>query len=55
MTPTPDRRMRLRITILTLGAIAMIVAGAAAEWWWLLGIGVWTMIVAFVTELIYRP
>ncbi|MEU9378531.1 hypothetical protein AB0D94_32920 [Streptomyces sp. NPDC048255] len=55
MTSTPDRRMRLRIIVLTLGAAAMITAGLATEWWWLLGIGVWTVIVAFLMEMIYRP
>lgn len=55
MTSKPDHRMRLRIIVLTLGATAMITAGVATEWWWLLGIGVWTVIVAFLTELIYRP
>ncbi|MFD9520737.1 hypothetical protein [Streptomyces sp. NPDC059979] len=55
MTSTPDRRMRLRIITLILCAAAMIAAGLATEWWWLLGIGVWTVIVAFLTEMIYRP
>ncbi|MFJ6760469.1 MULTISPECIES: hypothetical protein [unclassified Streptomyces] len=55
MTPTPDRRMRFRVIALALGATVMIAAGAAFEWWWLLGIGVWTMVVAFLTELIHRP
>ncbi|MFD3538441.1 hypothetical protein ACFWUQ_02940 [Streptomyces sp. NPDC058662] len=55
MTSTPDRRMRLRIIALTVGATAMITAGAVAEWWWLLGIGVWTLIVASLMQLIYRP
>ncbi|MFD7264014.1 hypothetical protein [Streptomyces sp. NPDC059874] len=55
MNSTPDRRMRLRIIALMLCAAAMITAGLAAEWWWLLGIGVWTVIVAFLMEMIYRP
>ncbi|MET9318834.1 hypothetical protein ABZX75_01330 [Streptomyces sp. NPDC003038] len=55
MNVAPDRRMRLRIIALALCAAIMITVGAAAEWWWLLGIGVWTVIVAFLTEMIYRP
>ncbi|MGW7458386.1 hypothetical protein [Streptomyces sp. NPDC054797] len=55
MTSTPDRRMRIKIITLILCALAMIAAGAAAEWWWLLGIGVWAVILAFLAEMVYRP
>ncbi|WP_411104959.1 hypothetical protein [Streptomyces sp. cmx-4-9] len=47
--------MRRRIITLTLGAAVMTVAGAVAGWWWLLGIGVWVLIAAFLIEMIYRP
>ncbi|MGW7453500.1 hypothetical protein [Streptomyces sp. NPDC054787] len=49
------RRMRIEIINLTLCAVAVIAAGAAAEGWWLVGIGVWALIVAFLAEMVYRP
>lgn len=47
--------MRPRIIGLTSGGMALIAAGVVAEWWWLLGIGVWMIIAAFLLEMIYRP
>ncbi|WP_159042579.1 hypothetical protein [Streptomyces sp. IGB124] len=55
MTSTPERQMRFKIISLALGGAAMIAAGATAEWWWLLGIGVWVLVAAFLVEMIYRP
>ncbi|WP_158943682.1 hypothetical protein [Streptomyces sp. NRRL S-378] len=52
---TPERQMRLKIISLALCGAAMIAAGATAEWWWLLGIGVWVLAAAFLMEMIYRP
>ncbi|MFC9820484.1 hypothetical protein ACFWG6_35390 [Streptomyces erythrochromogenes] len=55
MTSTPERRMRLKIISLALCGAAVIAAGATAQWWWLLGIGVWVLVAAFLMEMIYRP
>ncbi|MEV4192993.1 hypothetical protein [Streptomyces toxytricini] len=55
MNAAPDRRMRLRVIALVLCGAVTITVGAVSEWWWLLGIGVWAVIAAFLTELIYRP
>ncbi|MFI1286728.1 hypothetical protein ACH4U5_39285 [Streptomyces sp. NPDC020858] len=40
--------MRTKIIALVLCGAANIAAGAAAEWWWLLGIGVWVLVAAFL-------
>ncbi|MCY0953621.1 hypothetical protein OG756_35375 [Streptomyces sp. NBC_01310] len=47
--------MRPRIISLTIGAAVLVTAGVLAEWWWLIGIGVWMLIAAFLLEMIYRP
>jgi len=36
-------------------AVALITLGGSAETWWILGVGVWVLITAFLIELIYRP
>ncbi|UUS33920.1 MULTISPECIES: hypothetical protein [Streptomyces] len=46
--------MRSKIIGMTLTA-AFVAAGAAADWWCLIGIGVWLVIAAFLMEMIYRP
>lgn len=55
MASTPERPMQIKIITLALCGAAMVAAGAVFEWWWLLGIGVWALIVAFLAEMIYRP
>lgn len=36
-------------------AVALIALGASTGTWWVLGVGVWVLNAAFLTELIYRP
>ncbi|WP_167367951.1 hypothetical protein [Streptomyces agglomeratus] len=55
MTATPDRGMRRIVVGLALSAVALAVAGGLADWLWLMGIGAWALIAAFLIELIYRP
>ncbi|MGP3690241.1 hypothetical protein ACTVZO_37040 [Streptomyces sp. IBSNAI002] len=51
----PDRAIRR--AVLGLGTIGLVViaAGACLEAFWLLGLGVWAVIVAMLMELVYRP
>ncbi|MFD3679437.1 hypothetical protein [Streptomyces sp. NPDC058613] len=55
MASTPERQMRRRILTLTPAAAVMAAVGALFGWWWLLGVGVWVLIAAFLIEMIYRP
>ncbi|WP_160159714.1 hypothetical protein [Streptomyces sp. WAC05374] len=50
-----QRGMRRIIVALTMLAVALVAAGALAGWLWLVGIGAWLLITAFLLELIYRP
>ncbi|MFV0126671.1 hypothetical protein ACLGI4_02965 [Streptomyces sp. HMX112] len=47
--------MRRIVAALLLWALALIVAGALADWLWLIGLGAWALIAAFLIEMIYRP
>lgn len=47
--------MRRVIIALTTLALVLVAAGALAGWLWLVGIGAWMLITAFLLELIYRP
>ncbi|MFJ7199480.1 MULTISPECIES: hypothetical protein [unclassified Streptomyces] len=51
----PDRRMRRNVRALGTAGLTVIVVGAVLEAQWLLGIGVWALIIAMLIELIYRP
>ncbi|MER5227142.1 hypothetical protein [Streptomyces flaveus] len=55
MTSTPERGMRRIVAALTLLAVALFAGGALADWLWLLGLGAWVLIVAFMIEMIYGP
>jgi fatty acid desaturase len=50
-----DHGVRRTVLALTLIATAVLVCGFLADSVWLLGIGVWMVIVAFLIEMIYRP
>ncbi|MGW0556767.1 hypothetical protein ACWDZ6_21625 [Streptomyces sp. NPDC002926] len=54
MAPSHDRSLRRCLVGLTLLA-ALVVAGALVDSLWLIGIGAWVLIGAFLTELTYRP
>ncbi|MEI5034951.1 hypothetical protein RB201_26575 [Streptomyces sp. S1A(2023)] len=47
--------MRRAVHAMVLIAVALIALGASTGTWWVLGVGVWVLIAAFLTELIYRP
>ncbi|MER5611267.1 hypothetical protein [Streptomyces sp. NPDC002215] len=51
----PDRGMRRNVLALGTAGLTVIVVGALLETQWLLGIGVWALIIAMMIELIYRP
>ncbi|MGN9795722.1 hypothetical protein ACTMTU_32105 [Streptomyces sp. OZ13] len=50
-----DRRIRWAVLALTLTATALIIGGFLARAVWLIGIGAWLVIAAFLLEMIYRP
>ncbi|KOX22459.1 MULTISPECIES: hypothetical protein [unclassified Streptomyces] len=50
-----DRRVR-RISVALAAAVVPVGAlGVIADSMWLLGVGAWLLIVAFLMELVYRP
>ncbi|MEE1770890.1 hypothetical protein PUR34_22795 [Streptomyces sp. JV185] len=51
----PDRRMRRNVRALGTAGLTVIVVGAVLEAHWLLGIGVWALIIAMLIDLVYRP
>ncbi|WP_179381925.1 hypothetical protein [Streptomyces sp. SA15] len=55
MTSAPERSMRRIVAALTLLAVALVAGGALADWLWLLGLGAWVLIVAFMIDMIHRP
>ena len=50
-----DRGVRRIVHALTLIGMTVLVCGFVADAVWLLGIGGWMVIVAFLIEMIYRP
>ncbi|MDJ0463831.1 hypothetical protein [Streptomyces sp. H27-C3] len=55
MKSTPESGMRRIVIALTLSAVALVAAGGLTDRMWLLGLGVWALIAAFMIEMIYRP
>jgi hypothetical protein len=55
MAADNDRGVRRVVLLLTLIATAVLVGGFLTESVWLLGVGGWVVIVAFLIEMIYRP
>ncbi|MFE7107989.1 hypothetical protein ACFU9W_17060 [Streptomyces sp. NPDC057600] len=51
----PDRGMRRNVLALGTAGLTVIAVGALLEALWLLGIGVWALIIAMMIDLIYRP
>ncbi|WP_369776738.1 hypothetical protein [Streptomyces sp. R33] len=51
----PDRQIRQTVLALGAAGLTVIATGAALDALWLLGIGVWGVIAAMATELVYRP
>ncbi|MFD4246801.1 hypothetical protein ACFWP3_35200 [Streptomyces sp. NPDC058525] len=51
----PDRAIRRAVLGLGSGGLAVIATGAYLDALWLLGLGVWAVIVAMLIELVYRP
>ncbi|MYR09404.1 hypothetical protein GTY62_02035 [Streptomyces sp. SID724] len=51
----PDRGVLVAVRVSGLAGLAAITAGALTSTMWFVGVGVWAMIVAFLTELVYRP
>ncbi|MCM1973038.1 MULTISPECIES: hypothetical protein [unclassified Streptomyces] len=51
----PDRGIRRTELALGAAGLTFVAAGAALDFLWLLGIGVWGVIAAMVIELVYRP
>lgn len=50
-----DRGIRRMIYALTLAAATLAAAGGLTNAIWLIGVGVWALIAAFLIEMIYRP
>ncbi|MEU3431723.1 hypothetical protein [Streptomyces gardneri] len=50
-----DRRMRRMSLSLAATALPVSVLGVAYGSLWLLGVGAWLLIAAFLIELVYRP
>ncbi|MEV6399080.1 hypothetical protein AB0M39_30585 [Streptomyces sp. NPDC051907] len=51
----PDRGVRRTTLALAAAGPALIAPGLIVGSWWLIGAGVWAVIVAIVIELVYRP
>ncbi|MFJ3939765.1 hypothetical protein ACIPYR_20300 [Streptomyces parvus] len=51
----PDRGVLVAVRVSGLIGLAAITAGALSSTMWIVGVGVWAMIAAFLTELVYRP
>ncbi len=51
----PDRGVRRGVVAVGAAGVVLIAAGAVVDVFWVVGIGVWAMIGAIVTELVYRP
>ncbi|MFF3013690.1 hypothetical protein [Streptomyces sp. NPDC057939] len=51
----PDRGVRRAVLAVGSGGLTVIGAGLVLDALWLLGCGVWGVIVAFAVEVIYRP
>ncbi|MFD6912238.1 hypothetical protein ACFWB2_10490 [Streptomyces virginiae] len=51
----PDRSIRRTVLALGAAGLTVIAVGAVLDALWLLGIGVWGVIVAMLIELVYRP
>ncbi|MFF3785683.1 hypothetical protein [Streptomyces sp. NPDC001933] len=51
----PDPGMRRNVLALGTAGLTVIAVGALLEALWLLGIGVWALIIAMMIDLIYRP
>ncbi|MEU2130655.1 hypothetical protein [Streptomyces sp. NPDC018352] len=51
----PDHGMRRTVLALGTGGPTVIAIGAVLEARWLLGIGVWGLIIAILIDLVYRP
>lgn len=47
--------MRRIVAALLLLALALVTASAFTDWLWLIGLGAWALIAAFLIEMIYRP
>ncbi|MFE7472347.1 hypothetical protein ACFU98_14565 [Streptomyces sp. NPDC057575] len=47
--------MRRNVLALGTAGLTVIAVGALLEALWLLGIGVWALIIAMMIDLIYRP
>ncbi|PGH50530.1 hypothetical protein CRI70_11580 [Streptomyces sp. Ru87] len=54
-TPRGDLGVRRSVHLLTVTAATLIAAGALLRAMWLIGIGAWVLISAFLIEMIYRP
>ncbi|GBP99026.1 hypothetical protein SSP531S_04210 [Streptomyces spongiicola] len=54
-TRPPDRGMCTAVPVLGGVAVLLVAAGAAAGAVWLVGAGVWALIAAVATKLVYRP
>ncbi|WP_158520050.1 hypothetical protein [Streptomyces ambofaciens] len=53
--PSGDRDMRRLLHALLLATPVLLTVGFLTDMLWLLGIGAWTLIVALLIEVIYRP
>lgn len=51
----PDHGTRRNVLALGTAGLTIIAIGALLEAQWLLGMGVWALIIAMVIELVYRP
>jgi general stress protein CsbA len=51
----PARHLKRYIAALLLLAAALIAAGFVTELFWLVGVGVWALIVAFLLEFTFSP
>ncbi|MFI5743490.1 hypothetical protein ACIA9I_34610 [Streptomyces anulatus] len=54
-TSGPDRGVLVAVRVSGFVGLASIAAGALSSTMWIVGVGVWAMIAAFLTELVYRP
>ncbi|MGW7520972.1 hypothetical protein ACWGJ2_35870 [Streptomyces sp. NPDC054796] len=54
-TYDPDYGIRRAIALLAAAAVLLVTAGVLIGWMWVTGIGVWALIAAVLTEMLYRP
>ncbi|MFI0975649.1 hypothetical protein ACH4SP_01325 [Streptomyces sp. NPDC021093] len=51
----PARDLKRIIAALLVLAAALITAGSLTGWFWLLGVGVWALMAAFLLEFTFSP